>query len=201
MTRQEEWEIQEARTAEDSAPKQTEPSGVHKLNTHDRGVYGGFTKAAVVRLLQKKKGYQYSQSEETALKAYFNERLANMECSMSAGTPDYLLYEGTGGVLLDAADKKFVTDEKKCFDRDRYKRVLPLLPGESPASNFVCADEAEAALAAWTVSVPVNVMTSDQLASELARTVYLQFADSKPAKRRAADKSKRQEHEDQGGAA
>jgi hypothetical protein len=196
MTRQEEWEIHEADAeAWESKPKPLgQPSGVRKRNTHDRVVYGaGFTKAAVVKLIQKKKGYQYSQSEETALKAYFNERLANMGQSESAGTPDYLLYEGTGGVSLDVALKEIVKAEEARSDRERYS----VLPDESPTSNC----EADAALAARTVSVPINVMTSDQLAAELSRTVYLQFADRKLAEHRTTEKSKRQEHEDIGGAA
>lgn len=87
MTRQEEWEKWEAEELEPTPKPLSQPSGVRKRNTHDRVVYGaGFSKAAVVKLIQKRKGYQYSQSEETALKAYFNERLANMGHSESAGT-------------------------------------------------------------------------------------------------------------------
>ncbi len=98
MTRQEEWEIQEAITTERLVPKPvSQPTGRHKLNTRNRGEYNGYTKIAVLKLIQKKKGYVYTKSEKEAMLAYFDERLANMGESVSRGTPDWLIYGVTTG--------------------------------------------------------------------------------------------------------
>lgn len=95
MTRQEEWEIQQAITTETLVPKPvSQPTGRHKHNTRDRGEYNGYTKSAVLKLIQKKRGYTYSKSEKDAMAAYFDERLANMGESVSRGTPDWLKYDG-----------------------------------------------------------------------------------------------------------
>jgi len=69
-------------------------TGRHKRNTRDRGEYNGYEKSAVLKLIQKKKGYTYSESEKAAMVAYFDERLANMGESVSRGTPDWLIYDG-----------------------------------------------------------------------------------------------------------
>jgi hypothetical protein len=214
MTRQEERETHKAITAEAVSPKPiSQPSGVHKLNTRNRGKYNGLTTAAVLKLLRKKKGYVYSNAEKDAMTAYYDERLANMGCSMSAGTPDWLKYEGMGGVLLDLADKEYVIDEKKRFDKSKHTCAMPPLPGESLTSDCVCEDKAEveAVRTAWTVNVGVTVMAGVGIDSMSSR-ISLQFAahspehssikaqkpakDRKPTKRRGTRTGKRKEHED-----
>jgi len=94
MTRQEEWTIQETVTAKMIAAPVSQATGRHKRNTRDRGEYAGYTKSAVLRLIKKKRGYTYSDAEKNAMIAYFDERLANAGNSLSAGTPDWLKYDG-----------------------------------------------------------------------------------------------------------
>ena len=101
MTRQEEWEIQETATAEMfTARLVTQTTGRHKRNTRDRGEYNGYTKSAVLKLIQKsqnaqekKRHFTCSPSEKDALLAYYDERLANLGESASRGTPDWLKFD------------------------------------------------------------------------------------------------------------
>ena len=92
MTRQDEWEIPETEKSRWAASTVSLPTGRHKRNTRSRGEYNGFTKSAVVKLTEKKRGYVYTQAEKDAMTAYFEERCANAGLSMSAGTPDHLVY-------------------------------------------------------------------------------------------------------------
>ena len=95
MTRQAEWEAQEKATSEMFCKRPaTQTTGRNKRNTRDRGEYNGYTKSAVVKLTEKKKGYTHSKSEVDAMIAYYEERLANMGQSVSQGTPDWLKYDG-----------------------------------------------------------------------------------------------------------
>lgn len=103
MTRQEEWEIQETVTADTLAPAPkpvSQATGWHKRNTRDRGEYNGYTKSAVLKLIQrsqnakkKKRHFVCSPSEGDAMSAYYDERLASSGVSMSTGTPDWLTYD------------------------------------------------------------------------------------------------------------
>jgi hypothetical protein len=101
MTRNEEWEIQETATAEMFATHPvSQITGRHKRNTRDRGEYNGFTKSAVLKLIQrsqnaqkKKRPFACSESEQAALQAYYDERLANLGESVSRGTPDWLRFD------------------------------------------------------------------------------------------------------------
>ena len=101
MTRQEEWAIQEVATAEmlKAAPV-IQVTGRRKRNTRDRGEYNGLTKKAVLELIQKSQNAQKknrhftcSAQEQAALEAYYQERLANLGSSVSAGTPDWLKFD------------------------------------------------------------------------------------------------------------
>lgn len=104
MTRQEEWGIQDTVTADmfEPAPATvSQATGWHKRNTRDRGEYNGYTKSAVLKLIQrsqnaqkKKRHFVCSPSERDAMSAYYDERLASAGVSMSAGTPDWLTYDG-----------------------------------------------------------------------------------------------------------
>ncbi len=101
MTRQEEWETQETATAEMfTARPVTQTTGRHKRNTRDRGEYAGYTKSAVLKLIQKDQNAQskkrqiiWSPSEKAAMVAYYDERLANLGESVSRGTPDWLKFD------------------------------------------------------------------------------------------------------------
>ena len=95
MTRQEEWETQKVITEVPRPNPVSQVTGRHKRNTRDRGAYSGYTKSAVLKLIEKKKGYVHSKTEKEAMLAYFDERLANMGASVSAGTPDWLKYDGS----------------------------------------------------------------------------------------------------------
>jgi hypothetical protein len=101
MTRNEEWEIQETATAEMFATHPvSQITGRHKRNTRDRGKYGGYTKSAVLNLVEraqraeeKKRHFKCSPAERAAMLAYFDERLANLGESVSRGTPDWLRFD------------------------------------------------------------------------------------------------------------
>ncbi len=80
---------------------------MHKLNTRNRGVYNGLPTSAVVTLTKKKKGYRYTGSEIEALREYYNERLANAGCSETAGTPEWLKYEGHG-IVLSVVEAEYI---------------------------------------------------------------------------------------------
>ena len=100
MTRQEEWAIHEATITQWFAEAVSRITGRHKRNTRDRGEYKGYTKSAVLKLIQrsqnaqkKKRHFTCSPSEEKALLAYYDERWANLGQSVSRGTPDWLKFD------------------------------------------------------------------------------------------------------------
>jgi len=101
MTRQEEWETQKTDNAETlAAAPLSRITGRHKLNTRNRGEYEGYTKSAVLKLIQKsqnaqkkKRHFTCSPSEKDALLAYYDERLASLGASASRGTPDWLKFD------------------------------------------------------------------------------------------------------------
>lgn len=63
-------------------------AGWRKHNTRKWGGHNGFTESAVVKLIEKKKGYVYTEAEIDAMTAYYNWRLGNAGDSVSVGTPD-----------------------------------------------------------------------------------------------------------------
>jgi hypothetical protein len=165
MTRQEEWEEQEAKlkiwfpSESEAAP---EPTGVHKLNTRNRDDFNGYTQEAMAKLSQKckkKKSYIPSTAEKQALLVYWDWRLANAQESVTRGTRPELKYATEKGVPLEQVEAEFTLDEKKRFNRSHYPCVRP------PRPDVLVSDPSEetvATFAAWTVPAPINVVTLDE---------------------------------------
>jgi hypothetical protein len=111
MTRHEEWATQETEAETFAAASLSQITGRHKRNTRDRGKYNGYSKSAVIKLIQvsqnaqeRKRHFTCSPSEKAALFAYCEELLANAGLSVSQATPDCLKYDGGIAAKTTAVD-------------------------------------------------------------------------------------------------